>query len=169
MAEPTPIYFNQKAAEKLRSPDDLDAYVRVTNPSLWLVLFACLAIVAGLLAWGIFGAVTTNITTTGTVVKETPMCFLSPEEVAQVSVGDAAIVYDRKMTVVEVSAVPLSVEEQSHLLDSDYLVSALSKGNWAYRVTFAGDVDGLAEGVPLTVSITTERMAPISLILRNWG
>ena len=32
MAEQTRTIFNQRAAEKLRSPDDLDKYVRVTNP-----------------------------------------------------------------------------------------------------------------------------------------
>ena len=164
-----PSIFNKKATDKLRSPDDLDKFVRVTNPSVWVVLAACIALIAGLLAWGVFGAVTTSVTATGTVVDGTAMCFLSAEDTAQVSVGDIANVGGEKMTVADVSAVPLSPDESSKILKSDYLVSALAKGDWSYCVKFEGDASELTEGVPLAVNITTERISPISLILKNWG
>jgi len=37
--------------------------------------------------------------------------------------------------------------------------------DWAYRVDFEGDASSLASGVPVSVTITTDRVAPISLIL----
>ena len=43
--------FREKASKKLRSPDDLDEYVRVTNPSVWVVLAACATLMIGLFAW----------------------------------------------------------------------------------------------------------------------
>lgn len=165
MAEAASSIFNAKAAEKLRSPDDLDKYVRVTNPSAWAVLGACAVLLAGLLAWGVFGAVSTSVSATGVCVDGRAMCFLPAEDVAKVHVGDAANVGGEQMTVAEVAAVPHSRDEAHGELGSDYLVSALLDGDWAYRVTFVGDGSGLAQGVPLTVSITTERVAPIALIL----
>ena len=33
--------FTEKARNKLRSPDDLNGYVRVVNPSGWIVLAIC--------------------------------------------------------------------------------------------------------------------------------
>ena len=59
----------------------------------------------------------------------------------------------------------LIFDEAGKILASDYLVSTLVSGDWANQVTFDGDTTGLADGVPLRVSITTERIAPISLIL----
>lgn len=165
MAETAGSIFNAKAAEKLRSPDDLDKYVRVTNPSAWAVLGACAVLLAGLLAWGAFGAVSTSVSATGVAVNGQAMCFLPAEDVAKVHVGDAANVGGEQMAVAEVAAVPHSRDEAHGELGSDYLVSALLDGDWAYRVTFAGDGSGLAQGVPLTVSITTERVAPIALVL----
>lgn len=165
MADARSSIFNKKAAEKLRSPDDLDRYVRVTNPSVWIVLLACAALLAGILAWGIFGAVTTSVTTTGTCVNGRAMCFLSADDVATVHVGDAALVDGRQMTVSEISSVPLSAYEAYEVLDSDYLVSTLVQQEWVYQVVFEGDISGIEEGVPLSVSIITERVAPISLIL----
>lgn len=164
MAEATPSIFNQRAAEKLRSPDDLDKYVRITSPSKWAVVAACAALLLGLLAWGVFGAVSTSVVATGTCVDGRAVCFLAAEDAAKVDAGDAANVGGVQMTVAEVAKVPLSRDEAHAELGSDYLVSALVEGDWAYLVTFDGDAAGLAEGVPLTVSITTERIAPISLL-----
>lgn len=108
MADTADSIFNKKATEKLRSPDDLDMYVRVTHPSIWIVLAACATLLIGLFAWGVFGTVTTSVVTTGT------------------SVG----------------------------------------GDWVYVVRFAGDGDyGFTEGISLDINITTERIAPISLML----
>ena len=167
MADTSRSIFNKKATEKLRSPDDLDKYVRVTNPSVWVALAACIALLAGLLAWGIFGSVTTNVTKTGTVIKGTAVCFLSADEVAEVDTGDVAFVGGKRMTVSEVAAIPLSAGEASKLLKDDYLVSALMSGDWSYTVKFEGDTSDLDEGIPISVNITTSRVSPISLILRS--
>ena len=164
MADASSSIFNRRAAEKLRSPDDLDKYVRVTSPGKWAVAAALALLLAGLLAWGVFGAVSTSVTATGTCVDGRAVCFLSAEDVAKVDVGDKANVDGEQMTVAEVAAVPLSREEAHGRLGSDYLVSALVSGDWAYPVTFEGDAGGLAQGVPLTVDITTERVAPITLL-----
>jgi hypothetical protein len=55
VAEADNSIFTKKATDKLRSPDDLDEYVRVTNPSVWVVLAACIVLLVGLFAWAVFG------------------------------------------------------------------------------------------------------------------
>ena len=165
MADVNSTIFNKKAAEKLRSPDDLDKFVRVTNPSVWVVLAACVALLAGLLAWGVFGAVTSSVSTTGVAINGKAMCFLDAEDAAKVHAGDDASVSGEPMHVASVAAVPVSQKEAGEILASDYLVHALVKGDWAYQVTFDGDASDLTNAVPLTVNITVESDTPISLIL----
>ena len=165
MADASSSIFNKRATEKLRSPDDLDKYVRVTNPGIWALLGACMALLIGLFSWGFFGSVTTSVSTTGVVHKGQAMCFLSAEDVAKVNEGDVANFAGHTMKVVDVAAIPNSSEEVSEMLDSDYLASVLVQGEWAYRVVFRGEAEDFDQGVPLAVSITTERIAPISLIL----
>ena len=169
MADATRSIFNKKATEKLRSPDDLDKYVRVTNPSVWVLLAACLCLIFALLAWGFFGAVTTNVTKTGVAIDGKAMCFLASDEIADIDPGDVSSVGGKRMRVAEVSPVPISPGEAKKILKDDYLVSALVSGDWAYVVTFEGDTSELSEGIPISVNITTNRVAPISLTLRNWG
>ena len=55
MADDKSSIFTEKAQDKLRSPDDLDEYVRVTNPSIWVVLAACAVLLVSLFAWGLLG------------------------------------------------------------------------------------------------------------------
>ena len=84
--------FNKQAVERLRSPDDLDRYLRATTPGVWMVLFAVFVLSVGLLAWGIFGSVSASVSTTGASLNGKVYCMLDGEQVAQVHEGDSAYV-----------------------------------------------------------------------------
>ena len=169
MADPTSSIFNQKATEKLRSPDDLDKFVKVTTPSIWMALAACVILLIGLLAWGFFGAVTTNLATKAVVIDGKMMSFVVEDDADEISVGDVATINGERFEVSSVSALPLSRGEAADILGSDYLVNTLIEGDWAYEVTYEGPKGNLSQGIPYGGSIEVDRVAPISLILRNWG
>ena len=167
MAEPTGSIFNKKATEKLRSPDDLDKYVRVTNASVWAIIAAFSLLIAGLLAWAVFGSISTNVTTKGTYLQDGDVvCFLPYDQAITVSVGNEANVGGEQMTVASLSGLPLSRDEAKDVLGSDFLTSSLVSDDWIYVVKFNGDGDYDFEvGYPIQVSITTETIAPISFVL----
>lgn len=167
MAKQGASIFNREAQEKLRSPDDLDKYVRVTTPSKWAVLAAFVALLLGVLAWGIFGTVSTSVTGTGVRMGGEVLCYMPADNVAHIQEGDAAVVSGAKLQVAGIEKVPSSRKEASGILKSDYLVESMFEGDWATKITFGGDVSVLAEEVPLTVIITTERVAPIALIFNE--
>ena len=163
MADTGSSIFNQQARERLQSPDDLDRYVRVTSPSVWVVLGAILALLFGLLAWGIFGSVSASVGATATRLNGQTICLLNAESAAKVEQGDEAVVDGQLTKVASISKTPLSSDEASKLISNDFLTNTLMTGDWAYLVTF--DDVNVEEGVPLTANITTERIAPISLVL----
>lgn len=49
--------FREKSMEKISSPDQMDDYIRVTTPSVWIVLLALVVLLVGILAWSILGTV----------------------------------------------------------------------------------------------------------------
>lgn len=168
MADAKDSIFTEKAANKLRSPDDLDNYVRVTNPSVWIVLTACIALLLGLFSWGIFGTATTSVSATGTCVGGEVVCFLSADDASKVHTGDDAKVDGDRMKVASIGGVPLSRDEARDIVGGDYLMNTLVEGDWTYVVRFKGEgTYGFEEGVPLPVNITTERIAPFTLIFGN--
>ena len=157
--------FTKKATDRLRSPDDLDEYVRMTSPSVWVVLAACIALVLGLFAWGVFGTAETSVGAMGTYVNGEVVAFLPGEKVSSIHEGDVANVSGELLVVDSISAVPVSRAEAREIVGGDYLASTLVGGDWTYVVRLSGKDDySFAEGIPLTVTITTERIAPISLI-----
>ncbi len=49
--------FRQKSIDRVSSPEELNDYIRVTTPSVWIVLIAIVALLVGMLVWSIFGRV----------------------------------------------------------------------------------------------------------------
>ena len=49
--------FREKSLERVNAPEELNDYIHVTTPALWLVVSPLLIIIAGFLIWGIFFSV----------------------------------------------------------------------------------------------------------------
>lgn len=43
--------FRKESIERISSPEQLNDYLRVTNPSVWIILAAIIVLLAGLLFW----------------------------------------------------------------------------------------------------------------------
>ena len=52
--------FREKSMERVSSPEALNDYIRVTTPSVWVVLAALVILLVGMLAWSIFGTVSVH-------------------------------------------------------------------------------------------------------------
>ena len=49
--------FRQKSIDRINSPEQLNDYIRVATPSVWLVLAALVLLLIGMLAWSVLGTV----------------------------------------------------------------------------------------------------------------
>ncbi|MCR5179526.1 MAG: hypothetical protein K6C95_11170 [Lachnospiraceae bacterium] len=68
--------FRQKSIERVSGPESLDDYIRVTTPSVWIVLAALIVLLAGILAWSILGTVEAH-TADGSVVDLHPITYVT--------------------------------------------------------------------------------------------
>lgn len=55
--------FRAKSLERLSTPEQLDDYIRVSSPTMWLLLIAIIVLLAGVCVWGIFGHLETTVDT----------------------------------------------------------------------------------------------------------
>ena len=67
--------FSKKSLDRINGPEELNDYVRVTTPSVWIVLTAIALLVIGVLGWCIFGTVTIH-EEDGTVKEVRPVSFI---------------------------------------------------------------------------------------------
>ena len=68
--------FQEKSMERVSSPEALNDYIRVTTPSVWIVLAAVVVLLAGMLAWSIFGTVEVH-QEDGSVEQVHPITFVT--------------------------------------------------------------------------------------------
>ena len=67
--------FREKTMNRVNSPEALNDYIRVTTPSVWIVLLALVVLLVGMLAWSVFGTVPVN-TETGAVEEIHPITYV---------------------------------------------------------------------------------------------
>lgn len=59
--------FRKKNLDKVNSPENLNDYIKVSNPGMWLIIAAVLVLIAGACIWGFFGHIDTKVPVTATV------------------------------------------------------------------------------------------------------
>ena len=78
---------DRKKAERPGAPEELNDYVRVLNPSVWLILACVLMLLAGAFVWGIFGRIDSTVTAQVLITDGEAVCYTTGEDVKSVSVG----------------------------------------------------------------------------------
>ena len=67
--------FRQESLDQINGPEELKDYVRVTTPSVWIVLTAVSLLVIGILGWCLFGTVAVH-EEDGSVREVRPISFI---------------------------------------------------------------------------------------------
>ncbi len=52
--------FRRKALDQIRSPEQMNDYLKVTNPGIWVILAAVVLLFIGLFAWATVGKLETT-------------------------------------------------------------------------------------------------------------
>lgn len=162
--------FKKSSMERIASPEKLDDFIKVSNPSSWMVLGAALALLLGLLVWGIFGQLSQSVTFNGHLKDDHLYCYasgnlaeqLTPGMNVSIAVQGAESLSGRILSVAEH---PLSFDEAARDITSDYLLSSLGITGWNIIVIIETDAP-LYEGVVYTVSAVTDTFRPIEMVFR---
>lgn len=151
--------FRKKSVDKVSSPEQLNEYIRVANPSVWMVLAAIIVLLSGVIVWGIIGHLDTTIPTAVVCEQDEAVLYVKEADIEKVAVGMVVRVGDKECTVSEISKMPIRVDATM----SDYAVhaSGLAAGEWVYALKINGALD---EGVH-KAEIVIESISPISFIL----
>lgn len=154
--------FRKSSLDKITGPEQLDDYIRVASPSLWVMLGAVVLLLIAVLVWSVTGTLPTTLSLNGVGNSGTVVCYLPPEEAETLASGMTARAGDAQGTVSQVGELPLSRAEVSAALGSDYLAENLGLSDWNVPVTLA--VPGAPEGL-CPVTVTVDAVRPISFIL----
>ena len=85
--------FRKKSLERISSPEELDETLRVTDPSVWIVLAAVILLLAGMLIWSSFASIDSLVTGTAQVENGSMrITFDDPQMAVNVKAGMKVVV-----------------------------------------------------------------------------
>ncbi len=151
--------FRKSSTERVSSPEQLNDYVCVSNPSVWMILAAVIVLLIGVCVWGVFGKLDTKISTAGVSQNGIFTCFVAEENAAKIKPGMELNVDGNVLSVSEISAKPISVNADM----DEYLLhlGGFSEGEWLYEVT----ADSTLTDGTYKAEIVTESVSPMSFVL----
>lgn len=156
--------FRQSSVDRISSPENLNDYLRVVRPSVWLALAAISILLAAFVVFGFYGTIPSTISAKGIAQGGNVVCYVTQAD--RISPGMPATIGNIKGSVVSVSPVPLSEEEINETHPEDYLLYQLDPQAWNYPVRLSAP--GIADGV-WDVVITTETIRPVEFLLEGSG
>jgi hypothetical protein len=154
--------FRKKSLEKLTSPEQLNDYIRVTNPSVWVVLTAIFLLIALFMLWVTNGSIDVEEHTIVIVKSGVAEVYVSSEYAGKLKEGLVVSVGEAEGIIRTVPAQPVQITT-----DFDATAKSIAKmknGDFYYpcRMDFVFDNDGL---YPATV--TFETVTPLSFFVNG--
>lgn len=152
--------FREKSLKKIASPEQMNDYIRVSSPSVWMVLTAVIVLLAGVCVWGMFGHLDTAVQTGGVCADGRLTVLVGEADHDKIRENAVISVDGVEYAVAEITNAPIRVDDQI----DPYVVhlAGFTEGDWVYRLY--ADVPGLADGV-YAASVITERVRPLDFVL----
>ncbi|MDO4982335.1 MAG: hypothetical protein Q4E35_02115 [Eubacteriales bacterium] len=150
--------FRQKSIDRISSPEQLNDYIRVSNPGIWLLLSAVIVFLIGVGVWGIFGHVETTVSVCAVSADGNTICYIREADLDGCSEGAVINVNGQ-------SAVLGTISSEPEIVDGDFQeycihVGKLTEGEWV----FSAPVNvTLPDGI-YPAEIVTESVNPLSFV-----
>ena len=135
--------FRDKYVDNLSSPDQFDAYIKIMNPKVWVVLVAMVIVLINTLAWTYMENQVVRILTSGVAKDGKLICYLKESDKSTFDLlKDDINVYVYDVDKTFDSFVSISEEPYEYSGDNSYAahLSSVYYGDWIYEVTFTADV-----------------------------
>ncbi len=150
--------FRKASIDRVSSPEQLNDYIRVSNPGVWMVLAAVIILLAGVCVWGIFGRLDTTVKAAAVCKDGALTVYIKEADIGAVKTGMEISVNGSTCTVSDLPQSPVSVSG----LD-EYLLhkGEFQQGEWVYTATANAD---LPDGI-YSAEIVVESVSPMSFVL----
>lgn len=151
--------FRKKSIDRVSSPEQLNEYIRVSNPSVWMVLGAIVVLLIGVCVWGVLGHLDTTLSAVAIAEDKQLTVYVKEADIESVADGMEVRIGENTYVVEEIELQPIVVDES--FTDYTLHVGGLQVGEWVYELKVNGEV---AEGI-YKAEIVVESVSPMSFVL----
>ncbi|MBR3133817.1 MAG: hypothetical protein IKG42_07205 [Clostridia bacterium] len=149
-----------KKIKKVDSPEQLNQYIRLSNPGVWILLIAIVVLLIGVCVWGYFGKIDTKITTVAISSDYNSYVYIKEADLEKVKTGMSVEIVnnENKYEIVNIETTPEKVTDEL----SEYArhLGNFQIGEWVYKCKLNRN---LREGT-YSANIVVESIAPMVFI-----
>lgn len=153
--------FRKKSIERISSPEQIDDYIRVTNPSAWLLFGAIIVILFGVVIWGVFGRLDTELGVVAVNDEGVVYCYIRQPNINTVKEDMTVIINDEEYKIMIIMSEPVLVDD--NIKEYAKYLGNLINGEWVYLAITDAEIGSPGEVFEATVVI--EHVRPISFVL----
>lgn len=157
--------FREKSKQRLTSPEQLNDYIKVTNPGVWMVLVAIILLLLGLCTWGFLGKIETKLSVVAISDADTQghvdhtYVYVKEADISKVTQDKKVNINDKDYDIAAVSSQPISITA-STMTEYARKVGNLNIDEWVYKLTLGETLD---DGV-YRATIIVESVSPFSFV-----
>lgn len=152
--------FRKKSLERVSSPEQLNDYIKVSNPGIWLSLAAIVVLLVGVCVWAVFGRLESTLQVAAVKSDGRIVCFVKEDDIDKVNNGMTVRIGDDTCKIVGIEREPVPVDES--FKEYGKHVGGLTDGEWVYVVYT--DWDGGDEGDVFSADIIIKSVKPASFV-----
>ena len=151
--------FRKKSVERISSPEQLNTYIRVSTPGLWMVLLAIVVLLVGVCVWGAAGQLDTTLQTVAIGENGQMTVYIRETEIDRVALGMPVRIGDGQYAIAGVAPMPAAADDD---FDEYALhVGGIRQGEWVYAASLSGPY---TEGIH-SAEITVDSVSPMSFVV----
>lgn len=186
--------FRKKSLDRITSPEQLNDYIKVSNPSVWLVISALIIVAISFSIWAFSGNITSEISSTGVFQENSSgeldlvVCYVDANYSEKILEGMPVRIYEKNKPlntyvngkVVKISQNPVKQEDILHSYSSEYVAESIlsseygvevlikinknSEGNYEWANNEVGESSFISLDDLCKVDIITESVTPINFL-----
>ena len=151
--------FRTESLNKVNNPDKTDAYLKVTNPSIWLIIFAAIILLGSFAYWSFAATIPNRTPAVGYIKDQQVTVFMPAENV--MAIGDSL-----EILIDGVSHAVTGVETKLYSAKEikDIYGEAINPSEMNFVIT--AEAKGMEDGIK-SLSVVTNRVRAFDYMLQQ--
>ncbi len=153
--------FRQKSLDKVSSPEQLNDYISVTTPGVWMLIVSIILILIGVIVWGSVAELDTTVDAPVIIKDENATFYVKAEDALKVTIGKPVRIAKVEGKVVNIGVDSMKAEEvlgDFALIDAGYDDDTI-----VYPVKAQINInDGIYRG-----QIVIDKVSPLSFLVNG--
>ena len=153
--------FREKSMERVSSPEQLNDYIRVANPSIWIALSAVIILLVGICVWGVFGKLDTVLNVGAITEGEQTICYVKESDIGNIAADMKVRIGGEEYAIAEIAVHPVKADSAF----PEYLshLGGIAQGEWTYAVILDGSYG--TDGGIYAAEIVIESVSPMTFVI----